>query len=62
MNNGILLAGVVLVVGLAVSISCFCAMAMELDKKQERVVEFFVWVSGLMIGSGIVLLCIVSEG
>lgn len=62
LNIGILIAGVVLLTGLVLTISCFCAMAMELDIKQEKVVEFFVWISGLMIGSGIVLLCVAGEG
>ncbi|MDT8902168.1 hypothetical protein [Anaeroselena agilis] len=57
----LILAAFLLAVGLMMAISCFCAMAMELDVKQNRIVQILVWISGLMIGTGLVMLALASE-
>lgn len=62
MNFGILIAGIILLTGLMLTISCFCAMSTELDKKQDKIVELFVWISGIMVGLGLILLIVASEG
>jgi hypothetical protein len=62
MNTLVLLATVILPTGLMLTISCFCAMATDLDARQEKVVQLCVWVSGLMIGAGIVMLALAGEG
>lgn len=62
MNFGILVAGIILVVGLALTISCFCAMSTELDEKRDNLVQLLVWVSGIMVGLGLILLIVASEG
>ncbi len=58
MNVQVLLAAIILPVGLMLTISCFCAMATELNEKQERLVQLLVWISGLMVGAGIVILAL----
>ncbi len=57
----LILAAILLPAGLMIAISCFCAMATELDARQSRIVQWLVWISGLMIGAGIVMLALASE-
>lgn len=61
MNILVFYAAFLLPAGLMMAISCFCAIAAEFDAKQERIVQWLVWMSGLMIGAGIVLLALAGE-
>jgi hypothetical protein len=62
MNLGILFSGIILVTGLILTIICFCAMSTELAQRQDKLVELLVWISGIMVGLGLVLLIAASEG
>lgn len=61
MNAMVLSATILLPAGLMMAICSFCAITTELDAKWERIVQSLVWISGLMIGAGIVLLALAGD-